>query len=97
MPTTSAGEPNNHYHLADRRILQSEPLINHHPHSNQQQQHHNANIDLNDGETASIEQLKPVINETSLLASVMAEQHITQAEISSIDASNGTKSKLNLG
>ena len=64
--TISAGKPNNHYHLPDRRNLQSEPSINHHPHSNQQQQHHYPNIHLNDQDRASIEQFKPVICETSL-------------------------------
>ena len=49
---------------------------------------------LNDQETASIEQLKPVINETRLLASVMVEQPNIQAAISSIEICNGTKSKF---
>ena len=68
--------------------------MNHFPHSNQQQQHHNPNICLNDQETASIEQLKPVISETSLLASMMVEQPIIQAAITSEETFSGTKSKF---
>ena len=83
-PNTSTGEPSNNYCLAERRTLQSDSLINHLPCSNQQQQYHNPNICLNDQETASIEQLQPVISETSLLASMMVEQFIIQAVISSI-------------
>ena len=49
---------------------------------------------LNDQEIASIEQLKPVISEAILLASVMVEQPIIQAVISSIEAFDGTKSKF---
>ena len=54
---------------------------------------HNPNIHLNDLETASIEQLKPVISETSLLASMMVEQPIIQAAITSRETPDGTKSK----
>ena len=45
---------------------------------------------FNDQEMASIEQLKLVISNTSLLASVMVEQPINQVAISSIE----TKSKF---
>ena len=72
-PSISAGKPNNNDQLADRRTLQLQPLINHLPYSNQQQQHHNPIICLNDQETASIEQLKPVISKMSLLATMMVE------------------------
>ena len=89
-----AGEPNNHYCLADRRTLQSQPLLNHLPHSNQEQQPHYPNICVNDQEIAPIEHMKPLISETSLLASLMVEQPIIQAVISSIETFNGTKSKF---
>ena len=91
MPNTSEGESNNHCHLADRRTLQPEPLINHLPCGNEQQQHHIANVHLHKQETASIEQLKPVISETSLLASMMVEQPIIQTVISSVETFNDTK------
>ena len=94
MSNTTAGEPGNHYHLADRRTLQSESLISHLPHSNQQQQCHNHNTQLNDQETASIKQLKPVISKTSHLASMMVEQLIIQAAISSIETFYSTKGKF---
>ena len=45
-------------------------------------------------ETASIEQLKPVISEASLSASVMVEQPIIQAVISSTETFDGTKIKF---
>ena len=93
-PAHPTCEPNNHFHLADRRTLQSEHLINHLPCSNQQQQPHNPNIHLNNKETASIEQLRPVIHETSLLTTVLVEQSIIQAVISSIKTSDGMKSRL---
>ena len=88
---TSACESNNQYHLADKRTLQPEPLITHLPHSNQQQQYDNANMHLSDQETVSTEQLKSVNNSTGLLASVMVEQPIIQAAISSTETSDGTK------
>ena len=97
MSSTPAGESNNHYHLADIRILQSEPLINYLPHSNQQQHYHNSNINLNNQDTACIKRVKPVISKTSFLASVMVEQPIIQAAISSIDTFNNTKTSLNFG
>ena len=49
---------------------------------------------LNDQETTSIEQLKPVISKTSLLASVTVEQPVIQAVTSSIENFSGTKSEL---
>ena len=87
------GEPNDNYCLADRRTLQWEPLINHLPHSNQnqQQQYHNPNIHLNDQETAFIEQLKSIISESRFLASVVVEQPIIQAVISSVETFNELK------
>ena len=56
--SSSTVKPNNHYHLANRRALQSEHLICNSPHSNQHQQEHNTNIPLHNQETASIEQLR---------------------------------------
>ena len=64
--------------------------MNHLPHSNQQQQHHNPNIHLNDHETTSIAQLKPLDNMTSLLASLTVEKLVIQAVISSVETFNGT-------
>ena len=49
---------------------------------------------LNDREIASVEQLNPVISETSLLVSVRAEQNIIQEANSSTEAFNGTKDKF---
>ena len=85
-PNTSAGEFNNHYHLADRRTLQPEAIINHLPCSNQQKQHHNA--------ITSTEYLKPIPIETRLLTSVVVEQPNIQAAISPVETFNGNKSKF---
>ena len=52
------------------------------------------NMHLNDQEPTSIEQLKPVISKTNLLASVMADQHIFQVAIFSIETFNGTRSRF---
>ena len=71
MSSTSSGEPNNYYQINDRRALQLDHLIDNSPHSNQHQQVHNTSIALNKKETACIEQLKPIVNEASHLASVM--------------------------
>ena len=49
---------------------------------------------LNLLETTPIEQLRPVVNEASLLASVMVEQPIIQAAVSSVGTFDGTKSKF---
>ena len=49
---------------------------------------------LNNQETASIEQLKPVFTGTSLLASMMVEQPIIQAAISTVETFDDTKSKF---
>ena len=88
-PSTSAGEPNNNYCLAHRQTLHSVSLINDIPCNNQQQHHHNPNMCFNNQETASIEQLKPIISKASLLASMMEDQHIIQASISSVETFNG--------
>ena len=93
MSSISTGELNNHCPLVDRKALQSEPLINHLPHNSHHKQLQNPNLCLNDKETASIEQLKPVVNETSLLASAMVEQPIVQTVISLVETFDGTKSK----
>ena len=77
--------------------MQSKALINNLYHSNQQwQQHHNPNIWLNDQETTSMEQLKPVLRKTSILASVIVEQPTIQAVISFIETYSNTKVGLNL-
>ena len=52
---------------------------------------------LNDQETASIEQLKPVISGTSLLVFLMAGQYITQTVISTTKHLMALKVSLNLG
>ena len=74
--STSKGEPNNHYHLAQRRTLQSDCLIDNSPCSYQHQQVHNTNISLHNQERTPIEQLTPVVNEANLQASVMVEQPV---------------------
>ena len=58
--STSAGEPNIYYHLADRKTLQSEHSIGNFLHTNHHQQVHNTNIPLHNQQTAPIEQLRPV-------------------------------------
>ena len=70
-------ESHNHYGFADRRALQLEHSINSNfPCNSHHQYVHNPSITYNYQEIAPIEQLGPVVNETSLLASVMVEQPI---------------------
>ena len=82
---TSTGRPTsetcNHYGHANRKALQLEHMIDiNFPYDNQHQYLHNPNITLNCQETAPIEQVRPVVNEASLLASVLVEQSITKSK-----------------
>ena len=67
------------------------PYDNHHQHA------HTPSIAFNHEETAPIEQLRPVSNGASLLASVMVEQPIIQAVISSVESLMALKVKLSHG
>ena len=90
-----ASVPCNHYGLANRRALQWEHVIeSNFPHDYHHQHIHNPSITLNCQETAPIEQWRHVINEVSLLASIMVEQSIIQAVISSVEMFDDTKSKF---
>ena len=64
------------------------PLDNHHQHV------HNPSITLNYQETRPIQQLRPEVNKTSLLASVMVQQPMIQAVISSVEMFDGNRSKF---
>ena len=67
------------------------------PHDNHHCHIHNLGITFDCQETGPIEQLRPVVNKTSLLVSVMVEQPIIKAAISSVDTFHGTITKFELG
>ena len=83
-------EPHNPYDLVNRRALQPEHMIDSNfSHDNHYEHVHNPSITLSCQETVPF-YLRPIGNESSLLASVMLEQPIIQAVISSVEVFNGT-------
>ena len=86
----------NHCCFTNRKALHSEHSIDSNfPHDSYHHAH-NPSKTIDCQETASIEQLSPVVNEASLLALVMVEQPITQEVISSMKTFDGTKCKFQL-
>ena len=91
----SAGKPSTHFGYADRIMFQPEHLFYHNfSHDNQYEQVHFPNLVFSHQVTVPINQSGPVVIEASLLASVMVEQPIIQAAISTVETFNGAKSKF---
>ena len=77
--------------LIGKAYRQSAQLICNFSHDNHHHYVHSPSITLNHQKTTSIEELRHVVNKTSLLASVMVEQPIIQEVISSVEIFDDTK------
>ena len=95
MLQTTSIRPTQHHGFANRTALQSEQLTDcNFPYNYQYQEVLNPNLAFNHQITVLINWLEPVISEATLLASVMVEQPIIQAAISSVETFDDIKSSF---